>query len=104
MQQNVSYLKFYFFKALFRQKLQLCCIIFDFEDAESDLKGKELKRETLVEIAEYVNTPSGQKIFTEALMPDIVQMVRVNILRLEIIQFINGIALLFVSSNLISTD
>jgi len=68
-------------EALFRQKLQLCCILFDFEDSESDVKGKELKRETLVEIAEYVNTPSGQKIFTEALMPDIVHMVRVNLLR-----------------------
>jgi serine/threonine-protein phosphatase 2A regulatory subunit B' len=28
-----------------------------------------------------VNTPAGQKIFTESLMPDIVQMVRVNLLR-----------------------
>lgn len=68
-------------EALFRQKLQLCCMIFDFEDPESDTRGKELKRETLFELAEYVNTPSGQKIFTEALMPDIVQMVRVNLLR-----------------------
>lgn len=68
-------------EALFRQKLQLCCILFDFEDPESDARGKELKRETLVELAEYVNTPAGQKIFTEALMPDIVQMVRVNLLR-----------------------
>ena len=40
-----------------------------------------MKRETLVEITEYVNTPVGQKIFTESLMPDIVEMVRVNILR-----------------------
>jgi serine/threonine-protein phosphatase 2A regulatory subunit B' len=70
-------------EALFRQKLQLCCIIFDFEDAESDLRGKDLKRDTLVELAEYVNTPSGQKIFTEALMPDIVQMVKVNLLRFD---------------------
>lgn len=68
-------------EALFRQKLQLCCIVFDFEDPDSDIKGKELKRETLFELAEYVNTPSGQKIFTEALMPDIVQMVRINLLR-----------------------
>jgi serine/threonine-protein phosphatase 2A regulatory subunit B' len=34
-----------------------------------------------VEIAEYVNTPVGQKIFTEALMPDIVDMVRTNLFR-----------------------
>mmetsp|Transcript_9614 Transcript_9614/g.21599 ORF Transcript_9614/g.21599 Transcript_9614/m.21599 type:complete len:484 (+) Transcript_9614:269-1720(+) len=68
-------------EALFKQKLQLCCILFDFEDPESDARGKELKRETLVELAEYVNTPAGQKIFTESLMPDIVQMVKVNLLR-----------------------
>jgi serine/threonine-protein phosphatase 2A regulatory subunit B' len=68
-------------EALFRQKLQLCCTMFDFDDPESDVRGKELKRETLVELAEYVNTPAGQKIFTEQLMPDIVQMVKVNLLR-----------------------
>jgi len=46
-----------------------------------DTKNKEIKRETLVELAEYVNTPVGQKIFTEALMPDIVEMVRINVFR-----------------------
>jgi hypothetical protein len=46
--------------------------MFDFDDIDSDTRGKELKRETLVELAEYVNTPVGQKIFTEAIMPDIV--------------------------------
>lgn len=68
-------------EALFRQKLQLCCVLFDFDDADSDARGKELKRETLVELAEYVNTPVGQKIFTEAIMPDIVEMVRLNLFR-----------------------
>lgn len=68
-------------EALFRQKLQLCCNIFNFDDPDSDIKGKEIKRETLVELAEYVNTPAGQKIFTESLMPDIVQMVRTNLMR-----------------------
>jgi len=68
-------------EALFRQKLQLCNVIFNFDDPESDARGKELKRETLVELAEYVNTPIGQKIFTESLMPDIVEMVRANLFR-----------------------
>lgn len=66
---------------LFRQKLQICCNMFDFGDVDADVRGKELKRDTLFEIAEYVNTAPGQKIFTEPLMPDIVQMVRVNLLR-----------------------
>jgi hypothetical protein len=63
---------------LFRQKLQQCCIVFDFEDGEADARGREIKRETLVELAEYVNTPVGQKIFTEAMMPDIIEMVKVR--------------------------
>ena len=68
-------------EVLFKQKLQLCSIIFDFEDTSDD-KGKEIKRETLVELAEYVNTPAGQKIFTEAIIPDIVDMVKANIFRI----------------------
>lgn len=55
--------------------------MFDFDDPESDVRGKEMKRETLLELAEYVNSPSGQKIFTESLMPDIVKMVSTNLLR-----------------------
>lgn len=61
--------------------MQLCCVIFNFYDPELDLRGKELKRETLVELAEYVNTPVGQKIFSESMMPDIIEMVRVNLFR-----------------------
>ena len=61
--------------------MQQCCIVFDFEDGDSDVRGREIKRETLVELAEYVNTPVGQKIFTEAMMPDIIEMVKVNLFR-----------------------
>jgi len=68
-------------EVLFKQKLQLCSIIFDFDDSNDD-KSKEIKRETLVELAEYVNTPAGQKIFTEAIIPDIVDMVKANIFRI----------------------
>lgn len=68
-------------EALFRQKLQLCNVVFDFEDPDLDVKGKEQKRETLVELAEYINSPVGQKILTESMMPDIVDTVRVNLFR-----------------------
>lgn len=68
-------------EALFRQKLQLCSVIFDFEDADGDVKSREIKRETLVELAEYINSPVGQKILTEAIMPDIVEMARLNLFR-----------------------
>lgn len=68
-------------ETLFRQKLKMCCVLFDFDESDPDTKGIEIKRETLVELAEYVNTPVGQKIFTEAMMPDIVEMVRTNLFR-----------------------
>ena len=48
------------FKALFKQKLQQCCIVFDFDDGDVDTRGREIKRETLVELAEYVNTAIGK--------------------------------------------
>ncbi|RHY65222.1 hypothetical protein DYB30_011880, partial [Aphanomyces astaci] len=62
-------------EALFQQKLELCSVLFNFEDAASDKKGKDLKRQTLLELVDYVNNAGGQKIFTEALMPDIMGMV-----------------------------
>lgn len=68
-------------EALFKQKLELCCTMFSYDDLEADLRGKEIKRETLLELAEYGATPVGQKIFTEALMPDLVHMVRTNLFR-----------------------
>ncbi len=32
-------------------------------------KEKEVKRQTLLELVDYVNTSAGQKIFTEPSMP-----------------------------------
>ncbi|KAG9408209.1 Serine/threonine-protein phosphatase 2A 56 kDa regulatory subunit delta isoform [Aphanomyces cochlioides] len=68
-------------EALFQQKLELCSVLFNFDDAASDKKGKDLKRQTLLELVDYVNNAGGQKIFTEALMPDIMAMVSANICR-----------------------
>lgn len=48
---------------------------------QADKKGKDLKRQTLLELVDYINTPAGQKIFTEALMPDIMACVTTNICR-----------------------
>lgn len=66
---------------LFRKMLELCSICFDFDDAAADKRGKEIKRATLLELVDYVNAPSGQKIFSEPLMPDIMDCVRANICR-----------------------
>jgi hypothetical protein len=34
--------------------------VFEFDDTDLDARGREIKRETLVELAEYVNTPVGE--------------------------------------------
>lgn len=58
---------------LFCQKLQQCCILFDFMDSVSDLKSKEIKRATLNELVEYVSTNRG--VIVESAYSDIVKMV-----------------------------
>lgn len=55
------------------QKLQQCCVLFDFFDSVTDLKSKEVKRATLNELVEYVSTSRG--ILVDSAYPDIINMV-----------------------------
>ena len=64
---------------LFCQKLQQCCVLFDFMDSVSDLKIKEIKRATLNELIEYVSTNRG--VIVESAYSDIVKMISANIFR-----------------------
>lgn len=64
---------------LFCQKLQQCCVLFDFMDSVSDLKSKEIKRATLNELVEYVSTNRG--VIVESACSDIVKMISANIFR-----------------------
>ena len=66
---------------LFVTKLKLCSVIFSFDDPTADKRGKDMKRQTLLELVDYVNTPAGQKIFTEACMGDLMAMVSANVCR-----------------------
>lgn len=58
---------------LFVQKLQQCCVMFDFLDSVADLKSKETKRATLTELVEYVSTNRG--VLVEPVYPEITSMV-----------------------------
>jgi serine/threonine-protein phosphatase 2A regulatory subunit B' len=58
---------------LFLRKLSQCAVIFDFNDASADLKGKEIKRSTLAELLEYITTNRG--VITEPIYPEVVSMV-----------------------------
>uniref|UniRef100_A0A7D9N0E7 Serine/threonine protein phosphatase 2A regulatory subunit n=1 Tax=Xenopus tropicalis TaxID=8364 RepID=A0A7D9N0E7_XENTR len=64
---------------LFCQKLQQCCVLFDFMDSISDLKSKEIKRATLNELVEYVSINRG--VLVESAYPDIIKMICSNIFR-----------------------
>jgi hypothetical protein len=51
-------------QALFVRKLHLCAFSFDFTDPAAHVREKEVKRQTLLELVDYVNSGSGK--FTEA--------------------------------------
>lgn len=58
---------------LFIQKLQQCRVVFDFNDASTELQGKQVKAQTLHEMLEYITTQRGT--ITEAVYPEVVNMV-----------------------------
>ncbi|RVW14127.1 Serine/threonine protein phosphatase 2A 57 kDa regulatory subunit B' theta isoform [Vitis vinifera] len=66
-------------QTLFIRKLSLCCVVFDFTDPTKNLKEKEIKRQTLVELVDYVTSANGK--FTENVMQEIIKMVSVNLFR-----------------------
>ncbi|PFH38303.1 protein phosphatase 2a regulatory b subunit (b56 family) protein [Besnoitia besnoiti] len=64
---------------LFRKKLLACTCIFDFNQPQVHVKEKEAKRQTLLEIVEYVN--NSRHCFNDHNLPDVVSMVSANIFR-----------------------
>ncbi|KAJ6840972.1 serine/threonine protein phosphatase 2A 57 kDa regulatory subunit B' theta isoform-like [Iris pallida] len=64
---------------LFIKKLNLCCVVFDFTDPAKSLKEKEIKRQTLLELVDYVTTTNGK--FSEVMMQEITKMVSANLFR-----------------------
>ncbi|XP_073281547.1 serine/threonine protein phosphatase 2A 57 kDa regulatory subunit B' theta isoform-like [Primulina huaijiensis] len=64
---------------LFIRKVKMCCVLFDFTDPTKNLKEKEIKRQTLLEIVEYITSANGK--FTETVMQEVVKMISVNIFR-----------------------
>eukprot|EP00929_Paragymnodinium_shiwhaense_P019772 TRINITY_DN13372_c0_g1_i1.p1 TRINITY_DN13372_c0_g1~~TRINITY_DN13372_c0_g1_i1.p1 ORF type:complete len:945 (-),score=280.51 TRINITY_DN13372_c0_g1_i1:158-2992(-) len=64
---------------LFRAKLQLCCKLYDFNNEQLPLE-KEAKRQTLLELVEFVNTKMDVTV-TENMMKDSMNMCAANIFR-----------------------
>jgi serine/threonine-protein phosphatase 2A regulatory subunit B' len=61
---------------LFIKKLHQCHVLFDFNDASSELKGKQIKAQTLHEMLEYITTQRG--VISESIYPEVVKMVRLQ--------------------------
>ncbi|KAL5717779.1 hypothetical protein ACHQM5_010745 [Ranunculus cassubicifolius] len=64
---------------LFIRKLNMCCVIFDFTDPSKSLKEKDIKRQTLLELVDYITSANGK--FTEIVMQEITKMVSLNLFR-----------------------
>ncbi|XP_010249885.1 PREDICTED: serine/threonine protein phosphatase 2A 57 kDa regulatory subunit B' iota isoform-like [Nelumbo nucifera] len=64
---------------LFISKLNLCCVVFDFNDPNKNTAEKDLKRQTLIELVEFVG--SGSAKFNEPAISAICKMTAVNLFR-----------------------
>ncbi|KAF8399856.1 hypothetical protein HHK36_015727 [Tetracentron sinense] len=64
---------------LFIRKLNMCFVVFDFTDPTKNLKEKDIKRQTLLELVDYVTSANGK--FTETIIQDITKMVSINVFR-----------------------
>ncbi|KAK9151589.1 hypothetical protein Syun_009898 [Stephania yunnanensis] len=64
---------------LFIRKLQMCCVVFDFSDPSKNLKEKDIKRQTLLDLVDYITTVTSK--FNEIVMQEITKMVSANLFR-----------------------
>ncbi|KAF9821355.1 hypothetical protein IEO21_00601 [Rhodonia placenta] len=64
---------------LFIKKLHQCAVLFDFNDTNAELKGKQIKTQTLHEMLEYISTQRG--VITETIYPEVVKMFATNLFR-----------------------
>ncbi|XP_042520499.1 serine/threonine protein phosphatase 2A 59 kDa regulatory subunit B' zeta isoform-like isoform X2 [Macadamia integrifolia] len=64
---------------LFIWKLARCSVIFDFTDPSKNLKEKDIKRQTLLELVDYISSVSSK--FNEIVMQEIIKMVAANLFR-----------------------
>uniref|UniRef100_A0A1D1YWY2 Serine/threonine protein phosphatase 2A regulatory subunit n=1 Tax=Anthurium amnicola TaxID=1678845 RepID=A0A1D1YWY2_9ARAE len=65
--------------SLFLRKLNMCCVVFDFTDPSRNLKEKDVKRQTLLELVDYVTSVTVK--FSEVAMQEITRMVAANLFR-----------------------
>ncbi|GFQ05514.1 serine/threonine protein phosphatase 2a 57 kDa regulatory subunit b' alpha isoform [Phtheirospermum japonicum] len=64
---------------LFIRKLQICCFLFDFSDTMKSIREREIKRQTLAELVDLVQ--SGSCKMNDIMQEELIKMISVNIFR-----------------------
>ncbi|CAO3684207.1 unnamed protein product [Rhizopus stolonifer] len=64
---------------LFLRKIKQCTVVFDFSDPSAELREKEIKRQTLQDILEYISMNRG--VLSENVYPEITNMFSINLFR-----------------------
>eukprot|EP00250_Pteridium_aquilinum_P007925 c17538_g1_i1 orf=561-2135(+) len=64
---------------LYIRKLNLCSVVFDFTDTTKHVKEKEIKRQTLLELADYISSANNK--FSEIFTEECIKMIASNIFR-----------------------
>ncbi|KAJ4704993.1 Serine/threonine protein phosphatase 2A regulatory subunit [Melia azedarach] len=64
---------------LFLRKLQVCCFQLDFSDTLKSVREKEIKRQTLLELVDFIQ--SGSSKITETCQEEMIKMISINIFR-----------------------
>ncbi|GJN39786.1 hypothetical protein PR202_gb28928 [Eleusine coracana subsp. coracana] len=64
---------------LFLSKLAMCCVVFDFTDPTKDVKEKEIKRQMLLELVDYITSATWK--FPEPVVQEVIKMVSANLFR-----------------------
>ncbi|GFS35008.1 protein phosphatase 2A regulatory B subunit family protein [Actinidia rufa] len=64
---------------LFVKKMKMCCVVFDFSDPSKNFKEKDIKRQTLLELVDYISSINSK--FNELTMQEITLTVSTNLFR-----------------------
>ncbi|GMI66254.1 hypothetical protein like AT4G15415 [Hibiscus trionum] len=66
-------------QSLFIMKLNMCCVVFDFSDPTKNLREKDIKKQTLLELIDYISSVTSK--FNELVVQEMTRMVAANLFR-----------------------
>ncbi|MBA0769861.1 hypothetical protein Gotri_018552 [Gossypium trilobum] len=66
-------------QSLFLKKLNMCCVVFGFSDPTKNLREKDIKKQTLLELVDYISSVTSK--FNELAVQEMTRMVSANLFR-----------------------